>query len=361
MEHRRCGSRAPRLPLNDEIGVTKNNGRYNNFENGTVTWSSQTGARLLYGPVRDRWANTGREDGPLGVPLADEQSIANNAAHFADFENGSSIWWTSLTGAHEISSDVRASWFGAGGYAGSLGFPTEGATTPGANAEGITLKQVFEGGIISLIGQGRALIGTYDPTPDSFPEPSGNTPLRETAPQPQARAIPDGATWPPPGISANYDTAAEVGGTVNPHRKKDGELIIRQGYWSDQWEDGWGQDKAEHRHGLRLVESIEFVLESKHWGPRSDSSRPGTDFYAYAIDQVCKVDWSGRKCEEVQRRVVHAIYDPTPYPDGYKLAPAGAPGPVGVITAYCGGGTSPLAGTDVCDLWVDAALSNPIE
>ncbi|NLE80015.1 MAG: hypothetical protein GX610_10620, partial [Rhodococcus sp.] len=50
-------------PTTDEIGVVKYNGRYNNFENGTITWSGQTGARLLYGLIRDRWAAQGREDG----------------------------------------------------------------------------------------------------------------------------------------------------------------------------------------------------------------------------------------------------------------------------------------------------------
>lgn len=53
-------------PSSDEIPVTKNNGRYNNFVNGTITWSAPTGARLLYGAIRDRWTQFGREDGEMG-------------------------------------------------------------------------------------------------------------------------------------------------------------------------------------------------------------------------------------------------------------------------------------------------------
>ena len=46
-------------------------------------------------------------------------------------------------------------------------------------------------------------------------------------------------------------------------------MIIRQGYWSTVWDDGWGQDKAEHYHQLKYVDSIEFVLpDLAHFTPQ---------------------------------------------------------------------------------------------
>ncbi len=52
---------------------------------------------------------------------------------------------------------------------------------------------------------------------------------------------------------------------------------------------------------------------------------------------------------------------PSPYTD-YKLAPGGTVNPVGgVVTAYCGGGNTPLANTTMCDSWVDMALMNKVD
>lgn len=343
-------------PTSDEIAVTKNNGRYNNFTNGTVTWSGPTGARLLYGAIRDRWFQLGREDGALGYPLADEQSTSNGVAHHADFENGTSIWWTALTGAHDMPTDILAPWNSHGAQTGNLGYPVANPTTVTTDPQ-VTLHQRFQGGVINLLGTTRALVGMYDPTPDPVPEPENLI-----APSPQERsgpgpmAIPPGATWPAPDVAPNYDTSDIVGSATNANWPQYGDMPIRQGYWSTAWADGWGQDKAEHKHQLKYVESIEFVLESKYYGARSDSSDPGTDFWAYATDSTCQLTWSGKECQEVQRRTVHAIYDYTSWPN-YKLSPGGDP--IGVVSAYCGGGNTPLSGGPICDSWVDMALMNP--
>ncbi|PKV81077.1 LGFP repeat-containing protein [Nocardia fluminea] len=334
-------------PSSDELSVAKYNGRYNNFENGTVTWSGQTGSLLLYGAIRDRWAQLGREDGALGYPLADEQ--AAGIAHFADFENKSTIWWTALTGAHDVPEFVIAPWRTAGAQDGDLGYPVTGPLTPAQNTAGITLQQVFQNGIVSLIGAERALIGTYDPTPDPFPEPD---PPQQTQRAPQAN------TWPPPDVPSDYPTDEVVGGATNPAHPDYGEMQIRQGFYSGAWGLGFGQDKAEHKHQLRLVESIEFLLESRFYGPRSDPLLPGTDFWGRAMDLFCHTGWGGQECEEQQYRIAHAIYDPTNY-ETYHEAP-GPFEPIGLVTAYCGGGNTPLSGTAICDSWVDSAFMNPV-
>ncbi|AEF43053.1 LGFP repeat-containing protein [Hoyosella subflava] len=343
-------------PTTDEIAVNNKNGRYNNFQNGTISWSADTGSRVLYGPIRDRWTQLGREDGPLGYPLSDEQSAANGTARYVEFENGSSIWWTAVTGAHEISSDILAVWQTYGAHDGNLGYPVSPAVTPQSNARNsahdgpaITKHQKFEGGIVNLAGDRDAYVGMYDPTPDNVPEPqtSVTNKLEQTRQQ--------NDTWPPD-IPKDHDTSKIVGEATNIHHPLYGTMVIRQGYYSGAWQDGWGQNKAQHYHQLNYIDSIEFVLESRYSGPRSDTTLAGRDFWAYATHSICELTWSGRQCQEVERRVVHAIYDPLPWPT-YKFTPGGDP--IGVVTAFCGGGTSPLAGTTICDPWVDVALLNP--
>lgn len=290
----------------------------------------------------------------MGYPLADEQ--VDGIAHFADFENGSAIWWTAITGAHEIPSDILAVWRSKGAGTGNLGYPlgapVQPTTTRSLDDISITLSQRYQGGVINLAGSNTAYVGMYDPTPDDFPEPNSTNP-GGIAPF----EIPPGATWPPSDIGTNYPAYQEVGRTNNQHFQTYNPMIIRQGYWSSAWSDGFGQDKAEHKHQLKYVESIEFILESQYYGPRSDSTNPGMDFWAYATEEFCQVGWAGKECEEVQRHAVHAIYDYTQR-SNYKLAP-GTAHPIGLITAYCGRGNTPLSGTELCDPWIDMALLNP--
>ena len=47
-------------------------GSFAHFANGSVYWSSATGARVLLTPIRDRWGLTGWEGGSLGYPVADQ-------------------------------------------------------------------------------------------------------------------------------------------------------------------------------------------------------------------------------------------------------------------------------------------------
>lgn len=338
-------------PNSDENSVTRYNGRYTDFLNGTITWSGQTGTRVLYGAVRDKWAQLGREDGRLGYPIADEQAVGH--VHYADFENKSSIWWAPVTGAHEVPENVMAPWKSEGGQTGPLGLPVSDPKQREAHPLGVTLQQSFQHGVVNLVGEEQVYIRTRAPEPDNVPEP-----MDAERPGIGTRQVPDDATWPPADIEEDYDTGEVVGNATNANFPNYGEMVIRAGYWSGVWSDGWGQDKAEHKHNLRYPESVEAVLEADDYGPRSNPLDPGTDFRVKAMSKVCRLEWDlNRECVEVEHRIVHAIYDPTNWQD-YKKAP-GPFEPIGLVTAYCGGGNTPLAGTATCDSWVDTALMNP--
>ncbi|MDC3726746.1 hypothetical protein [Rhodococcus sp. Rp3] len=96
-------------PSTDEIWTTKYNGRYNNFLNGTITWSGPTGARVLYSSIRDVWAQHGREDGELGYPQSDEQIAADGVGHYAEFESHDAIY-SVLGGAWRVPWKVLSVW-----------------------------------------------------------------------------------------------------------------------------------------------------------------------------------------------------------------------------------------------------------
>lgn len=145
-------------PNTDELAVTKNNGRYNNFENGTITWSSPTGTRLLYGAITDRWATFGREDGEMGLPTTDEQIAADGVGHYANFEDGSAIYWYPVVGAWRIPPTILQIFASYGFENGKFGYPTSAISDVSVSATQTGKGQSFQRGSIIYIDKG----DTYD-------------------------------------------------------------------------------------------------------------------------------------------------------------------------------------------------------
>ncbi|MFE9583043.1 LGFP repeat-containing protein [Nocardia sp. NPDC006044] len=145
-------------PTTDELSAKKNNGRYNNFENGTITWSGQTGSRLLFGAVRDRWASFGREDGEMGLPLGDEQVAADGTGHVANFEDGSAIYWYPVIGAWRVPPSVLAVFAQFGFESGKFGYPTTAVEAVSLPQSNNGVGQGFQNGSIIYIDRGE----TYD-------------------------------------------------------------------------------------------------------------------------------------------------------------------------------------------------------
>ena len=149
-------------PTTDEVSVSKNSGRYNNFENGTITWSGPTGARLLFGLIRDRWSALGREDGGLGYPTGDEQVAVDGVGHFAYFEDGSAIYSFPPIGAWRVSPVLLNLWGSEGRETGDLGYPIENSRTTNL-AQGIREVQRFQRGIVTFLNDNRMYIAVYKP------------------------------------------------------------------------------------------------------------------------------------------------------------------------------------------------------
>ncbi|WP_380174713.1 twin-arginine translocation signal domain-containing protein [Kineococcus sp. DHX-1] len=131
-------------PLTDELRTPDGRGRFNHFEEGSVYWTPQTGAHAVVGAIREEWKATGWETGPLGYPLTDELRTPDTRGRFNHFERGS-VYWTPQTGAHVVVGAVRDAWAATGWERGPLGYPvTSQARTPDGRAEYVH----FQGGSV---------------------------------------------------------------------------------------------------------------------------------------------------------------------------------------------------------------------
>lgn len=65
-------------------------GMHQNFEGGTIYWSSDTGAHIVWGEIRDAWEENGGADGALGYPTSDEKDIPGGKQ--SDFTGGTITW-----------------------------------------------------------------------------------------------------------------------------------------------------------------------------------------------------------------------------------------------------------------------------
>jgi hypothetical protein len=109
--------------LTDETTTPDGVGKYNVFIGGSIYWSPSTGAFEVHGAIRDKWKDLGWEAGPLGYPTSNETTTPDGTGRFNVFEHGS-IYWTPQTGAHEVRGSIRDKYAETGWEAGPLGYPT---------------------------------------------------------------------------------------------------------------------------------------------------------------------------------------------------------------------------------------------
>jgi uncharacterized protein with LGFP repeats len=92
-------------PKTDEASTPDGRARFNDFaidgqDTGSIYWSQDGGAHLIYGHIWLKWTSLGRGGSFLRYPVTDEHSSGNQGGRFNDFEGGT-IYWSPATGAHE--------------------------------------------------------------------------------------------------------------------------------------------------------------------------------------------------------------------------------------------------------------------
>ncbi|MDQ1421625.1 MAG: hypothetical protein QOJ52_3587 [Acidimicrobiaceae bacterium] len=123
------------FPVSDTLLTARADGRYSAFQGGAIYWSPVSGAHEVHGPIFDKWASLGWELGPMGYPTADQAGVGDGVGQFGQFQNGS-IYWTAQGGAAEVHGAIWNTYLGGGGPGSSLGYPTGDpiATTFGAQS-----------------------------------------------------------------------------------------------------------------------------------------------------------------------------------------------------------------------------------
>ncbi|NYH80394.1 uncharacterized protein with LGFP repeats [Actinopolyspora biskrensis] len=139
-------------PTTDEFVAGDKVGRYNMFTGADgsgagIVWSPETGAHTVQGLIAQRYSNLGGPNGVLGYPTTDERSTPDGRGRYNHFNGagGASIYWTPGTGAREIYGGIRDHWASLGWEKSYLGYPTTGEF----DIEG-GRRNHFEGGHITF-------------------------------------------------------------------------------------------------------------------------------------------------------------------------------------------------------------------
>ncbi|WP_456567712.1 LGFP repeat-containing protein, partial [Blastococcus sp. SYSU D00695] len=135
-------------PTGDPVAAAGGTGTVTAFEHGQVFASGGVGA-ALWGAVLDRYTAGGGPAGTLGRPRTNVTALAGGGA-YAHFERGS-IYWTPATGARLVTGSFRDRWAASGWESGPLGYPTSEAT-PVPDGQEMT----FQGGALLAADGGPA-------------------------------------------------------------------------------------------------------------------------------------------------------------------------------------------------------------
>lgn len=115
-------------PTSDEIGVAS--GVYQQFQNGTVYWSNNYGMWATHGGIGGKYSSFKGVNGWLGLPTSNEISVAGGV--YQQFQNGR-IYWSGNTGAWTIHGGIQSVYLTLGGPSSKLGFPKSDETSIGGS------------------------------------------------------------------------------------------------------------------------------------------------------------------------------------------------------------------------------------
>jgi uncharacterized protein with LGFP repeats len=109
-------------PVTDEVPVA--GGAATHFQGGSIYFSPATGAHVVTGAIRDRWAALGWQEGVLGYPTSDEERLSGRGDRVVTQFQYGSVYFTPSTGAHAVRGAIRDKWVSLGSQLSSLGYPT---------------------------------------------------------------------------------------------------------------------------------------------------------------------------------------------------------------------------------------------
>lgn len=96
------------------------------YQGGTIYFSEDSGAHVMYGAILQRYRALGGPGSDLGFPTNDESDAGDGTGRFNDFSapEGAAIYWTPQWGASVIKGRVLEAWRQSGAVTGPFGYPT---------------------------------------------------------------------------------------------------------------------------------------------------------------------------------------------------------------------------------------------
>ena len=181
-------------PAGDAVDVP--GGAERTYAGGSIYYSKDTGAHVMYGAILERYKALGGPAGSgLGFPKNDESDTGDGTGRFNDFSapEGASMYWTPQWGASVIKGRVLEAWRQSGGVTGPFGYPSADTTV----VDGVqTGKFVGPEGTEIQWSQAAGLVTIPTALADRIPEISSVTPM------PTAEGTTSVTTPTPPGPEA---------------------------------------------------------------------------------------------------------------------------------------------------------------
>jgi PKD repeat protein len=109
------------FPTTDEFAIAGGAASY--FQRANIYWTQATGAHEVHGSIRKKYLALGGPAG-YGFPLTDEVRAADGIGRYSDFAGNRSVYWTTVTGAHEIRGSIKTAWLRLGAGRSRLRYPT---------------------------------------------------------------------------------------------------------------------------------------------------------------------------------------------------------------------------------------------
>lgn len=121
-------------PLGQKVGEVYafgSNGAAQDFQGGKMIYSPDTGAKVMYGAILDKYLALGGADAGLGYPTNDESDApVAGTARYSEFSasDGATIEWSPQGGAWLVRGPIRTAWSHLHATDGMMGAPISDTT-----------------------------------------------------------------------------------------------------------------------------------------------------------------------------------------------------------------------------------------
>lgn len=174
------------VPVAEAVDVP--GGAARDYQGGAIYYSADTGARVMYGAILDRYRALGGPGSELGFPKNDESDAGDGVGRFNDFTTpgGAAMYWTPQWGASVVKGRVLEAWRQSGAITGPFGYPSADTTVIDGvqtgkfvGPDGTQIQWSPDGGLVTIPA---AVAGTIPGFSAATPTAEGTTAVTTSTP-----------------------------------------------------------------------------------------------------------------------------------------------------------------------------------